>query len=110
MCPNLTKVVELILTLPVSNAWPERGASEVKIIKTDLRNRLKNDMLNGLLHVAVNGPDLCSEECDLLVTNSVTKWLKRQEKDETSNQCQVKRYLVMFYILLVTVLLLHDVN
>jgi hypothetical protein len=35
---------------------------------------------------------------------------QRQEKDETSNQCQVKRYLVMLYILLVTVLLLHDVN
>ena len=80
MCPNLTKVVELILTLPVSNAWPERGASEVKIIKTDLRNRLKNDMLNGLLHVAVNGPDLCSEECDLLVTKYVTKWLKEKKR------------------------------
>jgi hypothetical protein len=79
MCPNLTKVVELILTLPVSNAWPERGASNVKIIKTDLRNIFKNDMLNGLLHVAFNGPDLCSEECDLLVTKYV-KWLKDKKR------------------------------
>jgi hypothetical protein len=38
MCP---KLAELVLTILVSNAWPERGASKVKIIKTDLRNRLK---------------------------------------------------------------------
>ena len=69
-----------MFTLPVLNAWSERGASNVKIIKTDLRNRFKNDMLNGLLHVAVNGPDLCSEECDLLVTKYVTKWLKDKKR------------------------------
>jgi hypothetical protein len=39
MCPILTNIVEIILTVPVSNAWPERGASKVKIIKTNLRNR-----------------------------------------------------------------------
>lgn len=44
MCPFLTKVVELVLTMQLSNTWPERGASKVKIIKTDLRNRLKNDL------------------------------------------------------------------
>lgn len=60
MCPFLTKVVELVLKMPLSYAWPERGASKVKIIKTDLRNRLKTDMLNGLLHIAVNGPELCT--------------------------------------------------
>lgn len=40
-CPILTSIAEIVLTLPVSNAWPERGASKVKIIKTDLRNRFK---------------------------------------------------------------------
>jgi hypothetical protein len=43
-------------------AWPEKGASKVKIIKTDLRNRLKNDMLEGLMHLTVNGPDLCTDQ------------------------------------------------
>jgi hypothetical protein len=38
MCPKLTRLAELVLTIPVSNAWPEKGASKVKIIKTDLRN------------------------------------------------------------------------
>jgi hypothetical protein len=50
MCPKLTRLAELVLTIPVSNAWSEKGASKVKIIKTDLRNRLKNDMLEGLMH------------------------------------------------------------
>lgn len=89
MCPYLTKVVEITLTMPLSNAWPERGASKVKIIKTDLRNRLKNDMLNGLLHIAVNGPDLCTEESDGLVTTAVNKWLtdkKRRKLPVPSNR------------------------
>jgi hypothetical protein len=42
MCPILTNIAEIILTVPVSIVWPERGASKVKIIKTDLRNRFKN--------------------------------------------------------------------
>jgi len=46
MCPKLTKVVEIVLTVSVSNAWPQRGASKVKLVKTDLRNTLKNDMLD----------------------------------------------------------------
>jgi hypothetical protein len=50
--------------IPVSNAWPEKGASKVKIIKTDLRNRLKNDMLEGLMHLTVNGPDICTDQYD----------------------------------------------
>jgi hypothetical protein len=47
MCPKLTRLAELVLMIPVSNAWSEKGASKVKIIKTDLRNHLKNDMLEG---------------------------------------------------------------
>jgi hypothetical protein len=64
MCPKLTRLAELVLMIPVSNAWPEKGASKVKIIKTDLRNRLKNDMLEGLMHLTVNGPDICTDQCD----------------------------------------------
>jgi hypothetical protein len=80
MCPYLTKVVELVLTMPLSNAWPERGASRVKIIKTDLRNRLKNDMLNGLLQIAVNGPELCTEKCDGLVSDAVDRWITAKKR------------------------------
>jgi hypothetical protein len=32
MCPKLTRLAELVLTIPVSNAWSEKGASKVKIM------------------------------------------------------------------------------
>lgn len=74
--PVLTKIVENILSIPVSNAWPERGASKVKLIKTDLRNKLKNDMLDGLLQITINGPDACSDQADKLVEKAVQNWLE----------------------------------
>jgi hypothetical protein len=71
MCPKSTRLAELVLTIPVSNAWSEKGASKVKIIKTDLWNRLKNDMLEGLMHLTVNGPDICTDQYDDLITSSI---------------------------------------
>ena len=56
--PLLSEVAELCLSTPVSSAWPEREASCVKRIKTRLRLRLKNDMLEALLHIAINGPEV----------------------------------------------------
>lgn len=41
-------IVEIALTMPISNAWPERGASRVKLVKTRLRSRLTNEMLEAL--------------------------------------------------------------
>lgn len=42
--------------MPVSNAWPERGASAIKHIKSRIRSRLKDDMLEALMQVTINGP------------------------------------------------------
>lgn len=41
---KLAHIATTILSLPVSNAWPERGASALKRIKTRLRSRLKDNM------------------------------------------------------------------
>lgn len=46
--PALANITEVCLSMPVSNAWPERGCSALKRIKTRLRNRLGVDMLQGL--------------------------------------------------------------
>ena len=51
MCPKLTRLAEVVLTIPVSNAWPEKGASKVKIIKTDILEGLNPR----LMHLTVNG-------------------------------------------------------
>ena len=74
LCPNLTRIAEIVLALPVSNAWPERGASKVKLIKTSSRNLLKNDMLQGLMQIQINGPPICTKPCDKLIHNCVKSW------------------------------------
>ena len=54
--PLLWQVLSSLVVIPVSNAWPERGASKLKLIKTRLRSTLKNDALNALIHISINGP------------------------------------------------------
>jgi len=48
--------------MPVSNAWPERGASALKRLKTRLRNSQKKEMLESLLHISINGPPVKESE------------------------------------------------
>lgn len=47
--PNATKLAELVLSLPHSNADAERIFSMMKDVKTDKRNRLDDANLNGIL-------------------------------------------------------------
>jgi hypothetical protein len=47
---QLRLVVEAGITIPCSNAWPERGASVLKLTKTKFRNRINHQMLKGLHH------------------------------------------------------------
>ena len=77
MFPNLVKLAAVAQSLPVTNALPERGASALKRIKTRLRNSLKDDMLECLLQISINGPPV-SELTDV-VSNALGLWL--QEKN-----------------------------
>jgi len=70
--PELLRLAEVCMSLPVSNAWPERGASAVKRLKTRLRSSLKGDMLESLMHITINGPEV--QECESLVKKTVKKW------------------------------------
>ena len=72
--PELQFIAEVIISLPVSNAWPERGASKVKLIKTRLRSSMKNDLLNASIIVQINGPDLFTDDCDKLITRAIARW------------------------------------
>ena len=62
----------------MSNAWPERGASAIKRLKTRLRSTLKNDMLNALLQVSINGPQV--EDCRPLIATAVKEWLAKPRR------------------------------
>ena len=78
--PALANIAEVCLSMPVSNAWPERGCSALKRIKTRLRNRLSVDMLQSLLIISINGPELRTMECEALITAAVEKWRSQKRK------------------------------
>ena len=78
--PLIVELAKVALSAPITNAWPERGASAVKRIKTRLRNRLKNDMLNSLLHVSINGPPVSTPEAKEVVKTAVANWLHKKNR------------------------------
>lgn len=80
--PQILSLAEIILSCPISNAWPERGASCVKRVKTRFRSRMKNDMLNCLMHVRINGPTPGSKAADSIIAKSLKTWegLKKRRK------------------------------
>jgi hypothetical protein len=49
------ELAEICQSMPVSNDWPERGASTIKRIKIRLRSFLKQDLMT-LMNVSINGP------------------------------------------------------
>ena len=53
---KLVWIAEIILPLPMSNAWPERGASAVKREKSRLRSSMTDQMSEALLHISINRP------------------------------------------------------
>ena len=63
-----------LLIFPVTNAWPERGASAVKRVKTRMRSTMKNGLLNGLLHISINGPTSHDKEAKVVVTRAAEKY------------------------------------
>ena len=42
--------------IPVNNDWPERRGSAIKRIEPNKISTLKNDALNALLMISINGP------------------------------------------------------
>ena len=72
--PRSVQVAEAALAIPVSNAWPERGASQLKLIKSRIRSQIKNDLLASLQHITINGPVPHTEACDSLVSEAVDMW------------------------------------
>lgn len=80
--PRSAQAAEAALAIPTSNAWPERGASQLKLIKTRIRSQIKNDLLASLLHISINGPVPHTEACDSLVSKAVEMWkaAKRRRK------------------------------
>ena len=86
---ELPLIAEAAITLPVSNAWPERDASAYKIVQNPCRSCLQNDILEAMLHVKINGPALGSPKMESLVKQAaVETWIskKKNRKELPSRQ------------------------
>lgn len=91
---ELLLVVEAAWTMPLSNCWPERGGSTIKRIKTRMRSRLTDDMLNALMHVSINGPSFGTEECTDIVQRTAEIWLsaKSRRKLRSPKESKVSKF------------------
>ena len=82
MYRELCHIAKIVICLPVSSAWPERGGSAIKRIKTRLRSCLKHDMMSALLHVSTNEPEVL--EADEFVKEATIRWTGLEKKDQTT--------------------------
>ena len=56
--PEIFKLLNILLAMPVGTATAERSFSQMKLIKTRLRSRISGSNLARLMRIAIEGPDL----------------------------------------------------
>ena len=76
MFPNLSALSNVCLSIPVTTASVERSFSQMKLIKTRLRNRIGEKSLSYLMKIAIESPAKLTDE-DL--ENIIDVW-KRQPR------------------------------
>ncbi|CAO2817285.1 unnamed protein product [Amaranthus hypochondriacus] len=74
-CPHFFKLLKLALILPVSTATVERVFSAMKIIKTELRNKISDEFLNDTV--------VAYFECDLFQSLSNEDIMRRFQNMKT---------------------------
>ena len=63
VCPSLSTLAKACLTIPVGTASVELSFSQMKIIKTRLRNRLGDTIdLSHLMKIVIESPQSLSDE------------------------------------------------
>ena len=55
---DLNPLFKIMNTIPVDTSECERGFSQMKLVSTDIRNKLNVDTISNLLFVKLNGPPL----------------------------------------------------
>ena len=76
----------------MSNAWPERVACMVKLLKNQLGSWMKNDVLNSLLHIHINGLEQFTPECDKFIRTTDCEGVENSEgqKESTKEEEEVR--------------------
>ena len=57
----------ILLALPVGTATVERTFSQMKLVKTRLRNRISDTNLTRFMRIAIEGPELSSVDFNEIV-------------------------------------------
>ena len=79
------EIAKVALVTPVTNAWPERGASAVKRVKTRFRSQMKDDLLNSLLMITINGPAFKTAEYENLMEEVTNIYQSKSHKKHPDN-------------------------
>ena len=61
MFPNLNTLASVCLTIPVRTAFVEQSFSQMKMIKTRLRNRLGEKSISHLMKIVTESPKKLSD-------------------------------------------------
>ena len=68
MFPNLHTLANICMALPVGTASVERSFSQMKMIKTRLRNRLNEKSLSYLMKISIESPqNLTDEDLEMMI-------------------------------------------
>ena len=62
--PEMSKLLDILPTLPVGTASVERSFSQMKLVKTRFRNRITDDNVARLMRIAIEGPELTVVDFD----------------------------------------------
>ena len=98
----ICELAKIALITPATNAWPERGANAVKRVTSRMRNTMKNDLPNSVLHISINGPPTSSKEADQLLEKVCNAYANEKHKKisqiyslgktEASSSTQTEKY------------------
>ena len=88
MFPNISTLANICLSIPVGTASVERSFSQMKLIKTRLRNRIGQSSLSYLMKIGIETPEKLTDT-DLEAIISI--W---NRKPSCMNSCTVLLYIL----------------
>ncbi|KAJ8023492.1 hypothetical protein HOLleu_35949 [Holothuria leucospilota] len=74
--PNFSQLAKILRVIPTNTADPERTFSQMKLVKTKVRNRMVEQTLDAILRVVIQGPPLDK----LPVRRVVQLWARKKNR------------------------------
>ncbi|GES73795.1 zinc finger protein 862-like [Rhizophagus clarus] len=78
--PNIKKLIQIGLIIPLPNANVERIFSQQKLLKNKLRNKMSLESLHRFLMILINGPEL--EEIDYKSAYEYRRFIMKERRFE----------------------------